>query len=104
MLLESDPSLAAVAGARRATPTTVRALRSQNAAQLNIRYWWPTTSSPLRILAVVAHREGWQHALVAPDAIAAPPGITACVLVAIGRLAIDCGARRFERRVIAIVD
>jgi hypothetical protein len=42
------------------------AFAPQIAAQFNIRTWSPIALSPLRILAVVAVRERWRHALVAP--------------------------------------
>src|SRR5258708_6809604 len=58
----------------------------------------------MRILAIVAIREVWRHALVAPDALAGAPGVILELLVAISKVTINRGARGVDRRVIAIVD
>ena len=80
------------------------AFAPQIAAQFNIRTWSPITLSPLRTLAVVAVRERWRHALVAPDAFAGPLGVVPELLVAIGKIAINRSARSVGRWVIAVVD
>ena len=58
----------------------------------------------MRILAVVAIRERWRDALVAPDGFAGAPGVVAELLVAIGKISINRYARRVDRWVIAVVD
>src|SRR6185295_4003384 len=56
----------------------------------------PITLSELRILAVVAVRERRRHTLGSPDAFAGAPGVVLELLVAIGKIAINRGARRVD--------